>query len=816
MATIETLTAKLNLDIGNWTSNLTKAQKSLGAIGVTSVLVGNLLTKLSETALSVGKDLVKFPIEATKAAGRYADSMDALSAQTGIATQALQGYGTILRRVGVETHGLGISMRTLAMRLQDVRQGSIEGTRTFQELGLSLTGRESPAEVFNMVADALGRMPASFTRSALASELFGRQAQGMLQAINEGPGAFRRAALEAERMGLVLSGTTQKALLGADDAFDNLTSAMQGFTIQVGVAFAPAITLLTNLLVEATIIATDFFRVISGEADKKLLEDINKLSKDFLALQKQRVELAEKIRAGVDIEEAKQTRLGKETVERTQLAIVLMEKMGTSFEIAFDLAAKGYRLAGAEQLKFIENTVAAGNAQKALGEFLLQQQQRQPLPVTNVPGPPSQQQIIGEEAVKQAQAAHEGLLNVQRMEAAETLRRLEIQDRLGISIEQQLANEKEAALLQEELNESYRTRFEILESNASVYDTLFKSEETYAAVTRQTTAKVDSLRFHATEAQLVRQALETAKLQEQYDLRVITAREFQDRLFALEEQGVNDRLRIVERFPSFWEKQLQDIVSANVFSMGLIISTWTSGLARAIVQWQDFNSVLQQLWQQTATTLLQSLLNFLVQWLAELALAALREQAIWVALNAFKTTLLGQEAAAKTAAAIAGTKIEAASAGSTVAAMSAVGAAALGMATAVVTLTVAFYEALAVAAAASVYGAPAAPGFAAAGAAIAAAGVTAIAAAAAGMTAATSAAGGAIAGLGAFAEGGLVTRPMIGLFGEAGPELVIPLNKVGSMLGGEQTIIVELDGRVLMKHTARRLPATLRLKGLPA
>lgn len=67
----------------------------------------------------------------------------------------------------------------------------------------------------------------------------------------------------------------------------------------------------------------------------------------------------------------------------------------------------------------------------------------------------------------------------------------------------------------------------------------------------------------------------------------------------------------------------------------------------------------------------------------------------------------------------------------------------------------------------------------------------------------------------AFAEGGIVTKPTLGLVGEAGPEAIIPLDKLGNM-GGKTTIVVELDGKVLMRHVANHLPSILRLKGLPA
>lgn len=70
---------------------------------------------------------------------------------------------------------------------------------------------------------------------------------------------------------------------------------------------------------------------------------------------------------------------------------------------------------------------------------------------------------------------------------------------------------------------------------------------------------------------------------------------------------------------------------------------------------------------------------------------------------------------------------------------------------------------------------------------------------------------------GAFAEGGLVKGPMMGLVGEAGPELIVPLDKVGSLMGGgQQTVIVELDGRVLTKSVFDNMSSVMRIRGVRA
>ena len=70
----------------------------------------------------------------------------------------------------------------------------------------------------------------------------------------------------------------------------------------------------------------------------------------------------------------------------------------------------------------------------------------------------------------------------------------------------------------------------------------------------------------------------------------------------------------------------------------------------------------------------------------------------------------------------------------------------------------------------------------------------------------------------ATAAGGVVMGPQVRLVGEAGPEAIIPLDQYGRGRGsaGPTTIIVEMDGKAILKHVANNLPSMLRLKGLPA
>ena len=91
-------------------------------------------------------------------------------------------------------------------------------------------------------------------------------------------------------------------------------------------------------------------------------------------------------------------------------------------------------------------------------------------------------------------------------------------------------------------------------------------------------------------------------------------------------------------------------------------------------------------------------------------------------------------------------------------------------------------------------------------------GVAAAAVAIAGTLAAATS--GKAAGAAFFADGGIVTRPTLGIVGEAGPEAVIPLSRAGSfggLSGGTQTINLYLDGELVTGTVLRNMPEQVRL-----
>ena len=71
-------------------------------------------------------------------------------------------------------------------------------------------------------------------------------------------------------------------------------------------------------------------------------------------------------------------------------------------------------------------------------------------------------------------------------------------------------------------------------------------------------------------------------------------------------------------------------------------------------------------------------------------------------------------------------------------------------------------------------------------------------------------------GLIQMAEGGIISQPQLVLAGEAGPEAIVPLDRLGEFGGGGQTINLHVDGELIAQEAVKGMPAFIdaRLGGI--
>lgn len=286
--------------------------------------------------------------------------------------------------------------------------------------------------------------------------------------------------------------------------------------------------------------------------------------------------------------------------------------------------------------------------------------------------------------------------------------------------------------------------------------------------------------------------------------------------------ATTNTLRTFRDFSFSASQVFGEIASVAVATWGQVTNSIAGSLAKNITQGNNW----AQTWKSIQNLVLQGFLNLGLQMLTQWAIV-LGKKVLFDEAEA--TAHAGMEGA-KTAATTAGettrlalmaatNKAMMAGVIATLGGLAAVGAAALSaMELAVITVS-AIMDLIGLALIAGIFTAPIGVAMIGASQSLLIGGTSAVAG---GLGALEGAIGGAIVASTAalatpFATGGLVLGPILGLVGEAGPELIVPLDKVGEMGGGQtQTITVQIGDDVVMRAVARGLPRYLELRGVRA
>jgi hypothetical protein len=337
-------------------------------------------------------------------------------------------------------------------------------------------------------------------------------------------------------------------------------------------------------------------------------------------------------------------------------------------------------------------------------------------------------------------------------------------------------------------------------------------------------------------------ALRLAEIQAGLDRELAAVGLTAQQKLAIEKKYEADRQGVARQFPTFFEQQMQALVNSNTFSMGQMVSTWSGGIAQMAVHGGN----LKAAWEQTQVAMVQAALNGGVQMLANMAIHAAQEMAIKTATEQSKTILAAEASAARTAIAtqeqLSVTGLVEGSNTAIVASMTATGKAVqsiggivLNALSSIVSTVTSILDLIADAAMSTGILLPIG---------------LALKAVSFGIKLFS---GGSLGELSrilggmdlgflnniqeffgfssmvnldaipsvAFADGGIAFGPSI--FGEAGPEAAIPLNRRGAAFmsdmlgmggGGEHTTNIYLDGELIASNTERRIRQRVALEGV--
>ena len=201
------------------------------------------------------KEVVKYFVDATKAAAEYADKILSLSAQTSMSTQSLQEYQYMAALTDTDLETITGSLTKLTKNMSSARDGTGSASDAFSQLNVSVTDsngqlRDSSA-VFDEVITALGSITNETERDALAMDIFGKSAQDLNPLIEAGGDALAAFRDEAHQTGYVLDDETLTAMGQVQDGFDRLGLAADSVKMQIGAAIGQFILPYLNELVSA-------------------------------------------------------------------------------------------------------------------------------------------------------------------------------------------------------------------------------------------------------------------------------------------------------------------------------------------------------------------------------------------------------------------------------------------------------------------------------------------------------------------------------------------------------------------------------------
>lgn len=218
-----------------------KAQRRLESFGAAARSVG---TKL----IAGGGSIVAAGAVATRVFTKVGDDLDKISKRTGIAVEALSGFGFAAEQSGASLEQFEKGIQGMQRALFDASRGTITAIDTLERLGLTYEQIKdlSPEQQFTLIADRLSKVTDMSSRAGIAMQLFGRAGRQMLPMFENGAAGLKAFRDEAEQLGLIFDTETTTAAAELTDVLNITNRVIRALVFQIGASLAPVVTKLAK------------------------------------------------------------------------------------------------------------------------------------------------------------------------------------------------------------------------------------------------------------------------------------------------------------------------------------------------------------------------------------------------------------------------------------------------------------------------------------------------------------------------------------------------------------------------------------------
>lgn len=237
-------TAKFQGDLGRAAAIAERRMKNIRETSARALAAVSVAASAAGTAL----------VAMTSRSLRDADDMLKLAKSVGTTVEQLSALRYAANLAGVTQEELGIGLKKLANTAVDASNGVKASEAAFRALGIQVktsSGElKSTDQLVADIADAFSKAPDSITKTAIATDLFGKSGAKLIPLLNEGRAGLEKLAAEADKYGLIIS---TKAAKNAERFNDNLTrlkSILTGFGNLLAAELATPLANFSDKLVE--------------------------------------------------------------------------------------------------------------------------------------------------------------------------------------------------------------------------------------------------------------------------------------------------------------------------------------------------------------------------------------------------------------------------------------------------------------------------------------------------------------------------------------------------------------------------------------
>ncbi len=234
---------------------LQKAEQRLKAFGDGLRSIGLKFGALGSAALT-------FLGGGVKAFTDMGDSLDEMSARTGVSVETLSELGYAAELAGGDLETLEAGLRKMQRTIGDAATGSESAVEALSRLGLTVEDvlKLNPEQQFKLIADRLSKITDPTLRAALAMEVFGKTGTRLLPLIQDGAKGLEEYQRQARALGLTISADVAKDAALLDDTLRSLWRVLKQSTFTIGAALAPTIQELAETVTRVVVRITEWLR----------------------------------------------------------------------------------------------------------------------------------------------------------------------------------------------------------------------------------------------------------------------------------------------------------------------------------------------------------------------------------------------------------------------------------------------------------------------------------------------------------------------------------------------------------------------------